>query len=85
MARLFIALSVAATMAAAPGVALASTVSVDPSTDTAVFRSGPGASDVTSDFRPFPNPPFTPAVPIASPRAAASTTSRAAAGPTGSP
>src|SRR5437763_9686030 len=64
MRGILIALSISATMAAAPGVALASTVSVDPSTDTAVFRAGPGPSDVTSDVRPFANPPFTPALPF---------------------
>ena len=56
--------TVGATVAILSASAMASTVSVDPSRDTAVFRSGPGASDVTSvegsGPAPFyPSTPFT--------------------------
>jgi Ca2+-binding RTX toxin-like protein len=52
-----------ATIGILPTAATASTVSVDPSRSTAVFRSGAGASDVTSVETSAANgpPPFTPA------------------------
>lgn len=56
----------AATAVMVPSAAMASTVSVDPTTGVAMFRSGAGASDVTSDTLSPDNgpPPFMRALPF---------------------